>query len=183
MNNKKIGARIKGRRKELNLTLNDVANIVGVASSTIQRYESGTISQYKLPILESIAKAINVNPTWLVREDAPMDINIPLTTNIQRITKFNSNKKKSKEYDLVNIFNKLNDAGKDKVLCYTNDLIDNPKYTENNITELKPNKKEIWEEEGKGYLMPRAAHAIDGEFTEEEKAHDDNLMEDASIWD
>lgn len=81
MNNEEIGNRIKNRRLSLNLTLKEVADIVGVANSTIQRYENGTIRQYKLPILESISKALDVNPVWLVREDAPMAI-FPTTDNV-----------------------------------------------------------------------------------------------------
>lgn len=64
--NKEIGDRIKFRREELNMTLMDVALRVGVASSTIQRYESGNVDKLKLPVLESIAKALSVNPEWLV---------------------------------------------------------------------------------------------------------------------
>lgn len=80
MNNKEIGNKIKSRRKELNLTLQDVASKVGVASSTIQRYESGSITQFKLPVLESIAKTLNVNPVWLIRSDAPISKNTLATS-------------------------------------------------------------------------------------------------------
>ena len=66
MTQQQIGARIKDRRKELDMTLQDVADRVGVARSTIQRYEAGTISQMKMPVLYSIAQAIRVNPDWLV---------------------------------------------------------------------------------------------------------------------
>ena len=48
------------------MTLQDVADRVRVARSTIQRYEAGTISQMKMPVLYSIAQAIRVNPDWLV---------------------------------------------------------------------------------------------------------------------
>jgi transcriptional regulator with XRE-family HTH domain len=37
MDNKELGNRIKNRRLELGLTLKEVAKLVGVASSTIQR--------------------------------------------------------------------------------------------------------------------------------------------------
>lgn len=61
----KLGQRIHSRREELGLTLKDVADSVGVASSTILRYENGTIKNPKLPVIESIAKSLNVNPSWL----------------------------------------------------------------------------------------------------------------------
>ncbi|HBG1246776.1 TPA: helix-turn-helix domain-containing protein [Clostridioides difficile] len=65
--NKEIGKRIKETRENIGLTLKDVADRVGVATSTIQRYEKGEISQLKLPVLESIAKALNVDPTWITK--------------------------------------------------------------------------------------------------------------------
>lgn len=43
-------------------------------------------------------------------------------------------------------------------------------------------EKQIWEEEGKEYLMPKASHDKDGNFTEEEYKHDDDLMNDEDLW-
>ena len=64
--NIEIGKKIKSTREELGLTLQYVADIVGVASSTIQRYESGNISKIKLPVISAIALALNLNPLWIV---------------------------------------------------------------------------------------------------------------------
>lgn len=61
-----MGLRMEQRRKQLGLTLVQVANAVGVASSTIQRYEKGQFEKIKLPIIESIASALDVNPDWLI---------------------------------------------------------------------------------------------------------------------
>lgn len=65
MGNKVVGERIEYRRKQLGLTLDDVAQEIGVAKSTIQRYERGTIETIKLPVIEAIAKIMSVNPAWL----------------------------------------------------------------------------------------------------------------------
>jgi len=160
MDNRQIGNRIKNRRKELKLTLQEVADKVGVASSTIQRYESGQISQYKLPVLESIAKAINVNPTWLVKEDAPMDTYIsndtfisenkmvnrelkPLhfslkasdfsTSHVQKLSK--------EETKLLENYNKLNDIGKKEATKRVIELTCIPMYSdsENAATKMLEN--------------------------------------------
>ena len=64
--NTEIGSRITAARSMKGLTLDDVASKVGVAKSTIMRYEKGTISKIKLPIIESIAHALSVNPNWLI---------------------------------------------------------------------------------------------------------------------
>ena len=63
--NKSIGERIKSKRQELGLTLEEVAGSVGVATSTIQRYEKGHFERLKLPVLEAIAETLGVNPAWL----------------------------------------------------------------------------------------------------------------------
>ena len=61
-----IGLRIKSRRSELDMTLDEIAAHVGVSKSTIQRYENGLIGRIKLPVVESIADALWVSPEWLV---------------------------------------------------------------------------------------------------------------------
>lgn len=63
--NKEIGVRIRQRRTELNMTQEELGNKLGLNKSTIQRYESGSIASIKLPVLQSIAKQLNVNPDWL----------------------------------------------------------------------------------------------------------------------
>ena len=64
--NIELGRRIRQRRQELDKTQGDIASQIGVAVSTIQRYEAGTIERPKLPVIEAIANAISVNPDWLV---------------------------------------------------------------------------------------------------------------------
>lgn len=65
MDNKVIGLRIEQRRTQLGFTQEFVANEIGVAKSTIQRYEKGSISKIKLPVVDAIARVLNVNPAWL----------------------------------------------------------------------------------------------------------------------
>ena len=74
-----IGLRIEQRRKELGLTLNDVAETIGVARSTIQRYEKGKIEKIKLPIIEAIANVLKVNPSWIVyKTENPAPVCLPI---------------------------------------------------------------------------------------------------------
>lgn len=59
------GNRIKSKRQEKGLTLSEIGNIIGVAPSTVQRYESGAIARPKIPVLKAIASALNVSYSWL----------------------------------------------------------------------------------------------------------------------
>lgn len=65
MGDKILGQRIEQRRKQLGLTLDDIAKEIGVAKSTIQRYEKGTIGTIKLPVIEAIARIMDVDPAWI----------------------------------------------------------------------------------------------------------------------
>ena len=84
--NIQTGKRIQIRREELRMNLGDVAKEVGVAVSTIQRYEKGKIEKIKLPVIEAIAKALRVNPAWLLEKPTRCSSPIPL----QSTTSFRS---------------------------------------------------------------------------------------------
>nr|DAF69092.1 MAG TPA: helix-turn-helix domain protein [Bacteriophage sp.] len=66
MGNLEIGKRIKEAREERGFTKTELASRINVADSTIKRYEDGEIERIKIPIIESIAKALQVNPMWII---------------------------------------------------------------------------------------------------------------------
>lgn len=61
-----IGKRIKEVREKRGKTLLEVANQLGVAEATVQRYESGNIKNLKLDTITKIAMYLNVNPMYLM---------------------------------------------------------------------------------------------------------------------
>ncbi len=72
--NIEIGRRMRSRRKELKMTLYEVATQAGVAASTVQRYETGKFDRIKIPVIEAIASVLKVNPEWLsLHTDDPID--------------------------------------------------------------------------------------------------------------
>lgn len=76
MDNREIGKRMKLAREQSGLTLQAVADRVGVAASTVQRYEAGGIEKLKLPVLNAIADVLGVDPGWLTGSEtacAPAD--------------------------------------------------------------------------------------------------------------
>lgn len=67
---------IKNARLALNLTLDDVAKIVGVSRQTIQRYESGVIGNIPSDRLEKLAIALHTTPGILMGWDKDEDIKL-----------------------------------------------------------------------------------------------------------
>ncbi|MDO4327513.1 MAG: helix-turn-helix transcriptional regulator [bacterium] len=61
-----IGKRIREIRRARGYTLEEIARNIGVAKSTIQRYENGLIANPKLPVLQAIAWSLNVDLRFLL---------------------------------------------------------------------------------------------------------------------
>jgi transcriptional regulator with XRE-family HTH domain len=57
---------IKTRRLELNLTLEEVSNELGVSKPTLQRYESGVISNIPFDKVEKLAIILETTPSCLM---------------------------------------------------------------------------------------------------------------------
>ncbi|HCX62542.1 MAG TPA: hypothetical protein DHU59_08905, partial [Clostridiales bacterium] len=61
-----IGERIKKRRKELNMSVDKLAEILGKNRATVYRYESDEIENLPLSILDPLAKALHTAPAYLM---------------------------------------------------------------------------------------------------------------------
>jgi len=61
-----IGKKIRDSRLHAHMTLDEVAKRAGVHKSTVQRYEKGKFKDIKLPVIQAISNAINVNPSWVI---------------------------------------------------------------------------------------------------------------------
>lgn len=61
-----IGQKIKELRKQLNMSVDDLAAKLGKNRATVYRYERGDIENLHLDILEPLAKALNTTPGYLM---------------------------------------------------------------------------------------------------------------------
>ncbi|WP_368867809.1 LexA family protein [Staphylococcus epidermidis] len=71
---------IKSRRKELNLTLEQVGDLVGVGKSTVRKWETGDIENMKRDKIVKLAKALRVSPSYImgVEEEQPQLETLPV---------------------------------------------------------------------------------------------------------
>lgn len=60
------GKRIKKRRTELGLTVDDLAKKLGKNRATVYRYESDEIENFPTSVLEPLAKALKTSPAYLM---------------------------------------------------------------------------------------------------------------------
>lgn len=61
-----IANKIKARRLELGLTLEDVAQAVGVGRSTVRKWETGMIKNMGRDKIAALAKVLQISPVELV---------------------------------------------------------------------------------------------------------------------
>lgn len=162
---------IRKKRQELGLTYEQLGELVGVGKSTVRKWETGLIENMRRDNIIALSKALNISPALLMGWDFSK-------TEINTYNNYSA-----EERNHIEDLRQLNDIGKNKVITYTKDLIEMPKYQkENNVTVLPKKEKQIWEEPGKEYLMPQASHDMEGDFTEEDYKHDDDLMKDDDFW-
>lgn len=153
---------IREKRQELGLTYEQLGELVGVGKSTVRKWETGMIENMRRDNIIALSKALNISPAILMGWDFDEVKKTDVTSNYSK-----------EEQQHIEDLRKLNTEGKDKVITYTKDLMEMPKYqNESKITQLPKREKEIWEEPGKEYLMPIACH--DDDLTEEQK----NIMDE-----
>lgn len=145
-----IGDRIKQRRKELDLSVDDVANKLNKNRATIYRYESNDIENLPITVLEPLAKVLNTTPVYLLG----LENQKPNTALTNLETK------------LLENFNKLNDLGKNKLVEYSNDLTETPKYITTDLTTATKENSSL-----EDTYTTLAAH--DDDLTEYEKQNVD----------
>lgn len=64
-----MAKRIKDLRTEKKLTLEQVADVVGVGKSTVRKWETGIIANMKRDKILSLAKALGTTPEYLMGWD------------------------------------------------------------------------------------------------------------------
>ena len=64
-----LGEKIRKRRMELNMTMDDLGNAIGVQRSAINKYEKGMITDPKRSTIHALAKALQVSPLYLLDDD------------------------------------------------------------------------------------------------------------------
>ena len=70
-----IGDRIRIRRNELGLSVDDLASKLGKNRATVYRYESNEIENFPVSVINSLATALDVSPAYLMGWKNDLDDN------------------------------------------------------------------------------------------------------------
>ena len=65
----KLNEYLKLRRKEMNLTLLDVADVCKVSEATVSRWESGDIENMRRDRIAAYAKALRISPNVIMESE------------------------------------------------------------------------------------------------------------------
>ncbi|WP_326511380.1 helix-turn-helix transcriptional regulator [Clostridium intestinale] len=97
------------RRKELNLTYEQLGTIIGVGKSTVRKWESGLIQDIKINNLISLSKALNIPLNQLINHKEYAIDKQSLVLSLEEIT-------------LLETFRKLDIDNKQKILTFITSL-------------------------------------------------------------
>jgi transcriptional regulator with XRE-family HTH domain len=64
-----VGEKIRARRIELGMTMDDLGKAIGVQRSAINKYEKGLITDLKRSTIAALANALNVSVFYLLDDD------------------------------------------------------------------------------------------------------------------
>lgn len=121
---------IKKRREELNLTYEQLGNLVGVGKSTVRKWETGMIENMRRDNIVALSKALNISPSIIM--------------GWETVDNSNCNHKLSKnETTLLENYNKSNDEGKKMIMSYSDYVSQNYKDTADEISATKDNVVQI----------------------------------------
>ena len=116
---------LRKRRKELGLTMLQVAKKVGVSEGTISRWESGDIANMRRDKIVLLAKALQLSPAFIMGWDDEDNLE-PITT-LPRQTGEHLFLSPTQQQILSNC-QQLNETGQKKVLDFSEDLISSKNY-------------------------------------------------------
>uniref|UniRef100_A0AAU8AZS3 HTH XrE protein n=1 Tax=Dulem virus 37 TaxID=3145755 RepID=A0AAU8AZS3_9CAUD len=128
-----MGQRIKARRIELELTLDELGKKVGVGASTVRKWETGYIKDMRSDKIQKVADALDVSPAYLMGWDESQNVSIEqVHTNNGLIGQANAPvtinndgapiQLSKEEAELLRIYQELSVRGRMKLLTAAMDL-------------------------------------------------------------
>lgn len=117
MSENDLSAKIRDLRAKHNLTLEQVAQQVGVGRSTVRKWETGLIANMRRDKIEKLAKALHTSPGYLMGWEDDTEPQ-PLIVPVSPVP--SSNDFTNDEITMIHKFRRLDDRGQAAVLNVLN---------------------------------------------------------------
>ena len=108
--NSNVGKKVKKRRLELGLSVDEVAAMLGKDRTTVYRYESNYIKNLPITVLEPLAEVLRTTPADLLSDD-------PSESNLR-----------PDEVELLSLYNLLNENGQIEARSRLYDMTEVTRY-------------------------------------------------------
>ena len=113
-----VGKILKFLRSEHGLTQEELANILGVKKSSIQKYEANDVPNLKIGTIRKLSKTFGISASAFIFPEKFRDIDLKAVIRYQE--------KLQNHHDIL--LRELNEAGRNKVFEYAKDLVDSGNY-------------------------------------------------------
>lgn len=130
MNTDAIRTKLKEQRQSLGLSAEELGKLVGVAKTTIYRYENGDINKMPMQVLYKISSILKINPMFLagMSEDSYFGLK---KDEAQTVID-----------NLQDIFSELNDENRQKVLLFAEERLKKQNSTQETVIPFSPRTKQ-----------------------------------------
>lgn len=114
-----IGERLKRLRTEKGLTQEEVGNILGITKAAVQKYENGTITNFRSDTIRKLCKLFGIAPAYFIFDDVENDYSSTNSEQLRGMIIKHFGERFVKFLDMVD---RLNEDGRKKIMTYIDDI-------------------------------------------------------------
>ena len=114
-----IGERLKRLRIEKGLTQEEVGNILGITKAAVQKYENGTITNFRSDTIRKLCKLFGIAPAYFIFDDVENDYS---STNSEQLRGMIIKHFGERFVRFLDILDTLNEDGRQKIMTYIDDI-------------------------------------------------------------
>lgn len=117
--NMTIGERLKRLRTEKGLTQEEVGNILGITKAAVQKYENGTITNFKSDTIRKLCQLYGIAPIYFIFDDVGSDYSSVTSDQLKTMVIKHFGERFVRFLDILHT---LNEDGRQKIMGYIDDI-------------------------------------------------------------
>lgn len=114
-----IGERLRRLRIEKGLTQEEVGNILGITKAAVQKYENGSITNFRSDTIRKLCKLFGIAPAYFIFDDVENDYS---STNSEQLRGMIIKHFGERFVRFLDILDTLNEDGRQKIMVYIDDI-------------------------------------------------------------